>query len=270
MTIYHIINPVTATKKRPLRPPSGLCMLLLGGLIIGCSTPAKPAQNAPAVAPPPPRPILILVPGVAGNIGYDHLLSGLASAGVDRQVQIDSWGAPTILFFLNFQTTSIHHAAEVALAQRIEQLNRDHPGTQIDLIGHSAGCGVILGALPQLPPQLQVRTVLLLAPSVSPTFDLTPSLTRVSRHLHVFYSPYDKFFLYWRTSTFGTYDNIRTRAAGNCGFTGPSAASSILIQHPYDPSWKSLRNDGSHTGTLTEPFAKSILAPLLMTSHLDK
>jgi pimeloyl-ACP methyl ester carboxylesterase len=214
--------------------------------------------------------MLILVPGVAGNIGYDRLLSGLASAGIDRRVEIDSWGAPAILLFLNFQTTSIHQAAEKALAQRIEQIADDHRGLPIDLIGHSAGCGVILGALPQLPPGLQVRTVILLAPSVSPTYDVAPSLPHVSDHVHVFFSPYDRFFLSWRTSTFGTYDNIRTRAAGNSGFAGPSAASPILIQHPYDPAWKSLGNDGSHTGTLAQPFAKSILAPLLMTSPHDK
>jgi alpha-beta hydrolase superfamily lysophospholipase len=210
------------------------------------------------------RPILILVPGVAGNIGYRALLSGLTAAGIDQDVQTHTWGAPTFLLFLNFQTTSIHHAAEAALATRIEQMARDHPNVQIDLIGHSAGCGVILGALPRLPADLRVRTVLLLAPSVSPTFDLTPSLPHVSGHLHVFFSTYDRLFLSWRTSTFGTYDNVRTRAAGNCGFNGASAASPIVVQHPYDPAWKSLGNDGGHLGTLAKPFAKSVLAPLLI------
>jgi pimeloyl-ACP methyl ester carboxylesterase len=259
--------PVTAAKKRLAFYRLNPCILLLVGLIAlaGCAAPAKTvATDHPTPPPAPVRPILIIVPGALGNLGYAPMLNGLAAAGIDDDMQTFTWGAPSFLFFLNFQTTSIHHSAEAALAARIEQLANDHPGAAIDLIGHSAGCGVILGALPRLPLNLHVRTVLLLAPSVSPTYDLTPSLPHVSGHLHVFYSNYDKLFLYWRTGTFGTYDNVRIRAAGNCGFSGPSAASPIVIQHPYDPTWKPLGNDASHTGTLAEPFAKSILAPLLI------
>jgi alpha-beta hydrolase superfamily lysophospholipase len=135
----------------------------------------------------------------------------------------------------------------------------EHPTARIDIIAHSAGSGVTLGALPRLQPE-QVDTVILLAASVSPTYDLAPAMARISGPLHAFVSAGDQTFLEWRTGTFGTYDNVKTPAAGNRGFaTLPAGA----VQHRYDPSWRSLGNAGDHFGTLARPFARDIIAPLL-------
>ena len=52
---------------------------------------------------------------------------------------------------------------------------RRSPGCRrIDLIGHSAGGGVILGALRRLPADVPVDRVVLLSPSVSPGYELPP------------------------------------------------------------------------------------------------
>lgn len=168
------------------------------------------------------------------------------------------------LYMLNLQTPSIHHAAEAKLAHVIEEFRKLHPDGQLSILAHSAGCGVALGALKDLPPDVRVNQMVLLAPSVSPEYHLVPSIAHLSAPLQVFYSGRDRLWLDWRTSTFGTYDNIKTKAAGNIGFNPiPDPLRPRLIQHSYDSAWSTLGNDGDHYGPLAKPFVRQILAPLL-------
>jgi len=218
----------------------------------------------------PPNPqsdgVLFFVPGVAGDgTSYDGLVRGLREAGVNEHLEVLGWGAPGPLFVLNFQNDAIHRGAEAKLAAAIKTWREAHPGGRIDLIAHSAGCGVALGAL-ALPGAPAVRTTILLNPSVSPGYDLSRALANVSGLLHVFYSDRDTVFLSWRTSTFGTYDNVKTKAAGHLGFDLvklPAELRGKVVQHPRDQTWAEQGNDGSHFGTTSEAFVKQTVGPLL-------
>jgi hypothetical protein len=37
-----------------------------------------------------------------------------------------------------------------------------------------------------------------------------------------------------------------------------------LIQKPYDDGWIAFQNIGNHVGCMSQPFAESVLAPLLI------
>jgi pimeloyl-ACP methyl ester carboxylesterase len=215
---------------------------------------------------PPSDDVLFFVPGVAGDGGgYDGLIRGLRAAGVNQHIEVLGWGAPGPLFVLNFQNDAIHRSAEAKLAATMHQWREAHPSGRIDLIGHSAGCGVTLGAL-ALPDSTTAGTVVLLSPSVSPTYDLAPSLSKMAGKLHVFHSDRDTFFLSWRTSTFGTYDNVKTKAAGNVGFDLaplPPELRAKVIQHPREDWWADQGNDGSHFGTTAQEFVTKAVGPLL-------
>lgn len=204
--------------------------------------------------------VTIFIPGVAGDGGwYDGAVRALSRGG-QEPVEILRWGAPAPLFMANFSSESIHNAAEAKLAARLNAL----AGKRIQLVGHSAGCGVVLGALPR--SNVHVLNVVLLAPSVSPTYDLRPAVAHVEGRLTVFYSNLDVTFLKWRTGHFGTYDRIKTPAAGHLGFdlsTVPPIVSQKIIQIPYDPSWKSLGHDGGHDGCVSERFVGEIVWPRL-------
>src|SRR5205814_4294428 len=117
------------------------------------------------------------------------------------------------------------------------------------------------------PQGLNVEHVVLLAPSVSPGYNLMPSLRHVNVQLHLFYSNQDIVFLKWRTGTFGTYDNIKTPAAGHLGFSPnpplPADLAGKLVQHNYDPKWGELGDDGGHLGPIAHDFVREIVAPLL-------
>jgi pimeloyl-ACP methyl ester carboxylesterase len=167
---------------------------------------------------------------------------------------------------MNFSDAGIHDGAEQKLAQTIMDWRRDHPTGRIDLIGHSAGAGVVLGALPRVK-DVHVHTVVLLAPSVAPTYDLNPALAHVDGMVYSFHSDRDTGFLEWRTSHFGTYDGVKVPAAGFGGFKGSHPK---LIQHPYDPNWESLGYDGGHFSIRSAAFARQVIAPLLALSPADR
>ena len=209
--------------------------------------------------------MIVLVHGAGGGDGYGGLEQGLRDGGVDRPIVMFHWGAPACLFMLNLQDRGIHAAAEKKLAAQMEQWRAAHPAGRMSLIAHSAGCGVALGALGRSGNEVKVDTLILLAPSVSPAYDLSPAVCHISGQLHVFHSDRDTLWLKWRTGTFGTYDNVRTTAAGNVGFTPESLPAELrgkVVQHAYDLQWQEWGNDGGHFGGLAKEFAARVLAPL--------
>jgi pimeloyl-ACP methyl ester carboxylesterase len=227
-------------------------------LCVGCSSISQPGD----------RGVIFVVPGVGGDgPSYAKMVQGLRDAGRHEQTRAVHWGAPAPLFMLNLQNDSIHRAAESDLAQQIRAYRAEHPSDLIIVIGHSAGCGVTLGALARLEPGCNIDSAILLAASVSPEYNLAPALGHVRGQVHSFYSDRDTLWLGWRCSTFGTYDNVKTKAAGNQGFTSveklPPDLQAKFEQHPYDPVWSALGNNGGHMDPLARKFAEKVIAPLL-------
>lgn len=225
-----------------------LLILMLAALACGCASNDATAGDD----------VVFVVHGVGGAGASGGVVKALKQDG--RSVRSFQWGAPAPLFFLNFSSKSVHDRAESALATALMQWHTKHPAGRIDLVGHSAGCGVILGALPRL--NFNAHQVVLLSPSVSPGYDLNPALAKISGQLHVFHSDRDTTFLSWRTGNFGTYDRVKTAAAGNRGFEGNYPAGKV-IQHPYDPAWKDLDHDGGHFGAAQRRFVEAVVEPLL-------
>ena len=66
---------------------------------------------------------------------------------------------------------------------------------------------------------------MLLAPALSPGYDLTAALRAVRREIVVFWSPLDLIVLGAGTRLFGTIDRVKTVGAGLVGFRVPAARS---------------------------------------------
>ena len=254
--------------------------LLLALTAAGCrSTPtagpataaAGPTSASTAVpAGPPPAPVLIHLPGIAGEMAIDHtLVRGLLRGGVAPVGTIFDWtgedrGVPALT------RLDRHRTASAAVADMIRSILRHDPRTPIVLVAHSAGTGVAVEALERLPPDCHVRTLVLLASALSANYDLTAALAHVDGRAVAFYSEYDNAVLGLGTRTFGTYDRVHSDAAGYVGFHLPKShqAESVaygtqLLQFPYDPAWAKLGNGGDHIGTTAGPFARTVLAPLI-------
>lgn len=202
--------------------------------------------------------VVFIVPGVGGPTGYNALVDSLRRP--NRSIQMITWGAPRPLFFLNYSDQKIHDDAERQFAQILAKWKNDHPAGEISIIGHSAGCGVALGAIAQLNPG-SIDHLVLLAPSVSPIYDLWPALARVNGPVHVYTSEKDT-LLEWRTGKFSTYDRVQTAAAGVRGFRG-NYPSNRLVQHAFEDRWIEMGHEGGHWGPLAGDFSRSMIAPLL-------
>ncbi|MDB5328754.1 MAG: hypothetical protein JWM57_4323 [Phycisphaerales bacterium] len=230
---------------------------ILGGLAVLvtalCTSTVLTGCAADPPAPAGATKTTLFVPGVFGDgANYNGLRKAIAIDG--SAVHTVTWGLPKLLFIGNFSGQAVHDEAETKLAGVI-----DATKGEIDLVGHSAGCGVILGSLAKC--HRKVNRVVLIAPSVSPTYDTTPALDHADV-IHYFSSERDTFFLKWRCGTFGTYDRIKTPAAGYAGF---AVKDPKLVEHPYDPVWERYGNGGGHSDGIGGDFVKAVVLPLLRT-----
>ena len=233
-------------------------------LAIAVSRTAVALAGVPATAP---EPKLIHLPGIAGEMRIDHeLVSGLIAGGVTDDAVIFDWtgvdrGVPALT---NVQR---HHQQSARLADAIITAGKHSPGRSIILVAHSAGTGVAVEALEQLPAGVNVQTLVLLASALSPDYDLSPALAHVTGRAYSLFSRYDNLVLGVGTRAFGTYDRVRTDAAGYVGFRQPpravAAAYAKLTQIPYDAAWTRLGNGGDHIGATSRRFARTILAPVI-------
>jgi len=211
---------------------------------------------------------LLHLPGIAGERRVDHnLVRGLHDGGWDGQETIYDWTEQDPgLDALRARKRNLEEAAKVA--GLIEMRLRKDPKLQITLTSHSGGTGIAVWALEKLPNHVQVQTLVLMAPALSPTYDLSKALRHVRGKAYVFYSENDTVVLGVGTRLFGTIDGVNTPAAGLVGFKRPESADAPqydkLVQKPYDKGWMIFGNIGDHIGCMSRPFAQNVIAPILI------
>ncbi|MDP9175112.1 MAG: hypothetical protein M3O30_14790 [Planctomycetota bacterium] len=212
-------------------------------------------------------PLLVHLPGIGGGRACDRrMVAGLRDGGLEVNVEQYDWTEhdPGI-HALRAQERNLKEAQHVA--DMLKAHLAADPASPLYLTGHSGGCGIAVWALERLPDNVTVDDVLLMAPALSPTYDLTRALRHVRGHLYAFSSVHDTLVLYTGTKMFGTMDGIQVEAAGYSGFVRPSTADRVqyqkLVSRPYDDQWSQLGNWGDHIGAMARPFASAILAPLL-------
>jgi pimeloyl-ACP methyl ester carboxylesterase len=240
-------------------------MLVAAGPV-GCATARETVYSPrPSV---PPRGVILVADG-AGNF---QAASAALRAAVTEQhlplaVETFEWshGYPRIL---SDHMGYGHARAEgQRLAAEVLALRQNWPDAEIYLVGHSAGCGVILAAAECLPGGC-VDRIVLLAPSLSVDYDLRPALRSVRGTVDVFYSTKDKFYLALVTGLIGTSDRHWAPAGGRYGFRPQLATPedvclySRLRQFPWQPSYVQAGNLGGHYGTRQPDFLRLYVLPL--------
>jgi pimeloyl-ACP methyl ester carboxylesterase len=230
--------------------------------------PAVPAPPAEAVAQAQAKgALLVHLPGIGGIRRCDRrMLAGLKDAGVSAGVIVYDWTDhdPGLHALCAWDR---NHAEAQKIADLIVAHAQADPASPVYLTAHSGGCGVAVWALEKLPDHVMVDTLLLMAPALSPQYDLSAALRHVRGNAYAFTSQYDTLVLYSGTRTFGTMDGVFSEAAGYSGFVRPPHGDAEmykkLIQRPYDPRWESLGDRGDHLGAMSRRFSAVILAPLL-------
>ena len=251
-----------------------LFVLLLLTTALGCGPHHNATVKTALPPPPPPTPFHLHLNGIGGYRFIDkYMLVGLQDGGLSGDVQAYDWtGVDVGLGAL--LVDSRHREQAKKVADLITQAAREQPGRRITLSTHSAGAGIAVWALEELPDDVKIDSVLMLAPALSPEYDLTPALRHITGKLYAFYSPYDSAVLGLGTRMFGTVDGVKTEAAGKVGFMRPPDGDprqyEKLAQVPYDSSWMKLGNIGDHIGSMSRPFARQVLAPVLLTGIVPK
>ena len=249
--------------------------LVADGAPLTKSAAAAPATKpADVLAAAAVKPYVLHLPGVSGESHIDRdLRTGLRRAGFTGDIQIYDWtckdpGIPA----LHNRLRNEEQAGIVA--DRIIKQFRAAPDVPIYLTCHSGGAGPAVWALEKLPADVSVKSLVMIAPALSPGYDLSAALSHVSGKAYCFYSPDDDMVLGTGTKLFGTIDGVRTDAAGRVGFTKPPGADdrqyAKLVAKPYESSWTRFGNIGGHVGPMTVPFAHAVIGPLMLDKVLGE
>jgi pimeloyl-ACP methyl ester carboxylesterase len=228
-----------------------------------------------ALAPPAraqTRTYVLHLNGIGGERSPDRMLiQGLEQGGLDANCRIYDWTGDEA-GMLALSDVKLHESESAKVAQMLQDYRSQHPTDRIILTSHSAGAGIAAWALARLPANVTIDTWVMLAPALSPEFDLSKALSHVTGKAYAFSSMNDVIVLGAGTKLMGTVDRVNTNAAGLVGFVRPKSADPAeyqkLVSVPYDTSWMRFGNMGEHIGPLMRPFARNVIAPLLIDGVL--
>jgi pimeloyl-ACP methyl ester carboxylesterase len=219
------------------------------------------------------RGLVLVLPGIEGRSVWNRNIAlGLDEGGVSSAIEVYDWttGVPGT-FVYNLANLERNRRQARGLADRILAHRERYPGNPVHLIGHSGGGGIAVLALEALPPGRQIDQAIVLAPALSPEYDLSTALRRTRYGICNFYSTRDVSFLKVGTSLFGPVDRDFGVSAGAVGFKPPDGLSeadralyaSRLRQVRWEPRLKEVGASGSHLGWASRQFAREYLAPLI-------
>ena len=209
--------------------------------------------------------LVIVLPGIDGRTPHNEAICRtVVDEGVEAAVELYDWTTP--LDLLGNQT-NYHRNRRVSrkLASRIVRYREDHPNGRVVLIGHSAGTGIAVWAAEALPDGMQIDRIVMLASSLSPTYDLSKVLGHLRNGIVSFYSARDIELLGAGTTLFGTVDRKNTEAAGKVGFqlALAGARGAGVRQIAWQPRMSEMGYHGDHFSCCAEKFIGSWVLPLI-------
>jgi hypothetical protein len=219
-----------------------------------------------------PQGLVLVADGVGG---FDLCGAGLAHAmGAEKtphSILVFPWGHGFGRWLADLTDVSNRDAMARRMADSIARFKDARPAGPVFVVAKSGGSGVVVKALELLDPHAVERAILL-APAVSPGYDLTDALRAVRSEMVVFWSPLDLIILGAGTRIFGTIDRIRTASAGLVGFKKPDGGLNGDCQcQPYDklrqvrwrPQMAATGYLGGHLGPDSPLFLRRYIVPLL-------
>jgi pimeloyl-ACP methyl ester carboxylesterase len=240
--------------------------LFLGSLalFLHCAEPAR-GQGTPA------RGIVFVCDGSGDFRTVSESLSqAINETGLPLAVETVVWSHGYGRYVRDHTDHNNHLVMGRSLADRVLCYRRSYPNLRIYLIGHSAGCAVVLAAADLLPPDT-IDRIVLLAPSVSPDYDLRPALASSREGIDAFVSERDRIILGLCMRLVGTADGKRGAAAGRVGFrptictTADAALFGRLRQHTWHSTVSWTGHLGGHYGSNRVCFVQAYILPLFLT-----
>ena len=218
---------------------------------------------------PPPQHVLFVADGAGDYRACSAAVrETVRSDGLPLEVVTFVWSHGYLRNFADHNDYAFARFRGRELAERVLEQRRTRPDLPVSLVGHSAGCGVVLAAAEQLPPDT-VDRIVLMAPSVSAEYDVRPGLRAARFGIDNFYSPEDWLWLGWFVDLVGAMDDrCATRTAGRYAFTihsddpADEPLWSKLRQHCWEPDLRTFGHDGEHYGAYQPDHLRRFVLPL--------
>jgi hypothetical protein len=223
-----------------------------------------------------PGGLVLIADGVGGlDLCGTGLRYVLAAEHLPYAVRLFPWGHGFGRWYADLTSASNRDAKAALVAETITRYKTEWPESPVFLVAKSGGSGVVVKAL-ELLDDSPVERVVLLAPALSPSYDLSPALCAVRRDIVVFWSPFDVIVLGAGTRLLGTVDRVKTFSAGMVGFHVPQLAD---LESAPGRSYAKLRQIrwqlqmartgylGGHIGPDSPLFLRKYVVPLLRVDH---
>ncbi len=252
----------------PAVKPRLLITAMLAILPAGCPRVPKATLDQQDVA------MVYVLPGIEGRSVYNaNIAKGLVRGGFEGAVEIYDWTtrAGPFGWLLHLAYHKRNRIKAIELARRIAHYEHAHPNRPVFLIAHSGGADVALMAAENLPVDVAIDGIILLAGAVSRDHNLTAAMEHTQRGIWNYYSTRDVGFLMIGTTVFGTSDRRFRPSAGALGFKTPpdlSPRAAELYEHklfqvPYSSDMSKTGHYGGHTGWARPKFVAKYLAPIV-------
>lgn len=220
---------------------------------------------------------ILVLPGIDGWSLFNRgIIPGLRAGGVAGEIEFYDWtrGFPHMLG--NLTDPQLHADQANLLSERIQRTRNRLGDGPLWMIGHSGGAAMTLLTLTALAETPIVTGAILLAPAISPAFDIESALRRTTCGIWNFRSWGDLPILATGSLFIGNVDGRRSLAAGVRGFashiprpkspkddaTHPSAPQ--LHEVPWAPAMLPDANFGGHFGCVNRRFIRRRVAPILV------
>jgi hypothetical protein len=224
--------------------------------------------------------LVLVADGVGGfDVCGTAMRYVLAAEKLPYAVEIVPWGHGFGRWLADLTSARNRDEKAALLATSVHRYKAEHPTDLVYLVAKSGGAGVVVRAL-EMIEEKQVERAVLLAPALSPQYDLSRALRAVRHEMVVFWSPLDVFILGMGTKVFGTVDRVRTVAAGLIGFRVPAAGASVnenngaeydkLRQIRWRPRMAATLYLGGHFGPDSPLFLGKYVAPLLRPQRASR
>lgn len=235
-------------------------LILAMPLLIACGC----AGEIPKVKASSTAKRLVMLPGVEGS-GWQlaQMTKGLRDAGIEHEIEIIPWGRYPFGTLSNLMNIQRNREQAEAIAAHLVEIKALQPNSEITLLGYSGGGGIAVMSVENLPPDVRISRLILVAAALSPRYDLSAAAAHTDDGITSYYSPHDDFFLNLGTGLFGTIDRVHTRAAGRDGFQdedGSLLSNDRVHQIAWRKEWFALGHWGGHLGWLAKGWAREVLA----------
>jgi len=208
--------------------------------------------------------------GAGGMMGEcDRIRDGLKQAGVRRPIEFFHWSRGGV--FEDQTGIEANRKKARQLARRIEAFKRVSPGSPVHLIGVSAGTGLVVWALEDLQPGVNVTAAILISSSLDTQYDLSKAMKKTEDGIYSFNSMADT-VLSLGVTWAGTVDRNGALAGGLVGFSPRADASEEtrrlykekLHEIPWWPGDAVLGHLGDHLGATNPAYVKEKVAPIVL------